>query len=121
MESRRTAALSVTVLLIGFTLLACAESGSSARRAYDAHSAVVSRTASPAPDAEMDLYRTQAAANMDADYAEQTAVAAKQTAIAIDAEVTMQAIRTQEAREQWAFESTQTAVASSAIAAQAHR
>jgi hypothetical protein len=111
---RRRVALILALTGVAVTLLACEDGGSSGYGGYAARSVQIT----PTPRT-LDLYGTQAAANLHADHAAQTAVAAQLTAEAVNAEVTTQARRTAEAREQWAFEMTQTAVVGTSQAAEA--
>jgi hypothetical protein len=113
--TRRRVALILTLAGVALSLMACNDTGST-YGGYAARPALVTPTPTPRT---LGLYGTQAAANLHADHAAQTAVAAQLTAEAVNAEVTAQARRTVEAREQWAFEMTQTAVVGTSLASEA--
>lgn len=71
----------------------------------------------PCPTPPYSLYGTAAMANIQADHAQQTASAMQMTAQAVNVLLTQEVHKTVAAREQWAFEQTQAAVAATGTTA----
>jgi hypothetical protein len=111
---RRPTAILMCVVSLTAAASSCSDSDLAGGHAYPVGT-VPAPTSTPRPN----LYGTQAAAHLSADYAAETAAALQMTAEAYDRAITAEAIQTLEARQQWAFEMTQTAVAKTSIAADA--
>lgn len=120
----RWMATSIAVLLLTISAVGCESPGApygyiatrpsvdNAHTAFDAPPQPTPVIITPTPD----LLGTQAAAELSADYAQQTAIAARIEADRARVQVTQRAVETEDARRQWEWEQTQTAVAKTQVA-----